>query len=610
MPDIIRERVDLSTTSATKHSSGYRTLDGAMPLPKETAQSPMKFAVVDLFAGPGGLAEGFSAVSDRNGNHPFKIVLSVEKEKAAHSTLLLRTFLRQFEGKFPDEYYAFLKQSTPEPDWENLYPEEWKRANEDAQLLEMGQEESDNVLVGKIDQVRRLYGTNTILIGGPPCQAYSLVGRARNRGIAGYIPEDDPKHFLYKNYIDILNRLRPAAFVMENVKGMLSSSINDGLIFKKVLSDLHSAGDGYRLVSLTPKIRTQADLIEPTLLPTDFIIRSEDFGLPQARHRVIVVGIRKDVLDKPEAARFDQLIPRWTTTATVADVLQGMPKLRSGLSKDDSPTKWGKAVKEAAATVCKAVAFLPHEERETFRARINECAESASKADKPLSRSALRPAKVGPNCSATLTKWLLDPHLGVLPNNETRGHMASDLSRYLYAAVYGELVRVSPKANDFPESLAPEHANWNSGKFADRFRVQLWEHPSTTITSHISKDGHYFIHPDPEQCRSLTVREAARLQTFPDNYYFKGNRTEQFIQVGNAVPPFLAKQIGDALLALLQPPSRESTKASKPAPEAVHVKHLSRAATLSANGQAPVVPSPRRSNRRRGRRSRSPASIR
>ena len=129
--------------------------------------------------------------------------------------------------------------------------------------------------------------------------------------------------------------------------------------------------------------------------------------------------------------------------------------------------------------------------------------------------------------------------------------MSTDLARYLFVSIYGEMTGFSPKASDFPESLAPKHVNWGSGKFADRFRVQLRGQPSTTITCHISKDGHYYIHPDPEQCRSLTVREAARLQTFPDNYLFKGNRTEQYIQVGNAVPPFLAKQIGDAIFCLL-----------------------------------------------------------
>jgi DNA (cytosine-5)-methyltransferase 1 len=130
--------------------------------------------------------------------------------------------------------------------------------------------------------------------------------------------------------------------------------------------------------------------------------------------------------------------------------------------------------------------------------------------------------------------------------------MPSDLARYLFAACYGRIFGVSPKAPDFPEALAPNHRNWESGKFNDRFRVQLADRPSSTITSHIAKDGHYFIHPDPSQCRSLTVREAARLQTFPDNYMFLGNRTEQYVQVGNAVPPFLALQIAKAVLPIFE----------------------------------------------------------
>ena len=125
--------------------------------------------------------------------------------------------------------------------------------------------------------------------------------------------------------------------------------------------------------------------------------------------------------------------------------------------------------------------------------------------------------------------------------------MTSDLARYLFAAVFGRVTDRSPRASEFPAVLAPNHRNWGSEKFTDRFRVQIATRPASTLTSHISKDGHYFIHPDPSQCRSLTVREAARLQTFPDNYFFKGSRTQQYVQVGNAVPPLLALQIAKSL---------------------------------------------------------------
>jgi DNA (cytosine-5)-methyltransferase 1 len=151
----------------------------------------------------------------------------------------------------------------------------------------------------------------------------------------------------------------------------------------------------------------------------------------------------------------------------------------------------------------------------------------------------------------------MDRQLGGVCNHTTRGHMETDLYRYMYAACFADLHGKSPSLQNFPTDLLPDHGNVDralesGSNFSDRFRVQVATRPSTTIVSHISKDGHYYIHPDPMQCRSLTVREAARLQTFPDNYFFCGPRTVQYIQVGNAVPPLLAKQIAEIVLTVLK----------------------------------------------------------
>jgi DNA (cytosine-5)-methyltransferase 1 len=153
--------------------------------------------------------------------------------------------------------------------------------------------------------------------------------------------------------------------------------------------------------------------------------------------------------------------------------------------------------------------------------------------------------------------WFLDQNIGGVCNHSSRAHIGKDLYRYFYAACYARLNGTSPKLKDFPRDLLPAHENVakslsEGNLFQDRFRVQLWDRPSTTITSHISKDGHYYIHPDAKQCRSLTVREAARLQTFPDNYWFTGPRTAQYVQVGNAVPPLMALGIAESVYKMFR----------------------------------------------------------
>lgn len=512
-----------------------------------------EFAIVDLFAGPGGLAEGFTSIRNRDGSRPFRIALSVEKEPSAFATLRLRSFLRQFDNGFPPEYYRFLNGETEEPEWSELYPEEWEAAVHETVMLELGSHSAAAEVDARLERVSRTHRGNVLLIGGPPCQAYSLVGRARNKGTEGYEAGRDHRHFLYKEYIRILKRLMPAAFVMENVKGLLSSSVDGERIFDQVLDDLAAVGNGaYRLVPLMPR---SGQLHVPGFghpPAFDFIVRAEDHGIPQSRHRVIIVGIRKDVAKGLAVDLEANLLPEANAMVTVRDVLRPMPKLRSGLSGgDDGEEAWQNATSTLMRSVAASTSRLPAPMDHAFRRLGQRIAEAVAKARRTNRRESNAYADVGPGCPRELRSWLIDRKLKRFPNNETRSHMQADLGRYFFAALYGRITGASPKAKDFPRYLAPDHKNWKSGKFADRFRVQLWRSPATTITSHISKDGHYFIHPDPAQCRSLTVREAARLQTFPDNYFFKGNRTQQFVQVGNAVPPFLARKIAACLYRIL-----------------------------------------------------------
>jgi DNA (cytosine-5)-methyltransferase 1 len=504
----------------------------------------MPIPVIDLFAGPGGLGEGFSSLLSATGERVFKIKLSIEKDEYAHRTLELRAFFREFlPKKAPDDFYEYLRGKITREELFKRFPIEAKQAANEAWLATLGEKPNDEVdkrikaaLIGE--------NKNWVLIGGPPCQAYSLVGRSRRKADENF--EKDEKHFLYKQYLRILAVHKPPVFVMENVKGLLSAKVKKEGIFEQIRADLEhprfatSLGTKedlkYNFYPLIPTTGEVAGHFEPE----DFVIHSEEFQIPQARHRIIIVGVRSD----REATQ--ELLKPSKIKVTIEQVIEDLPRLRSGLSKEpDFAEKWCDAVHELANTM--------QFENNKVSAKFYEALVSASKrVGADLTRGGNFLAETAkPECHKD---WFVDTKLKGVCNHETRGHIRADLHRYFFAAVFAQENKRSPLLEDFPKTLLPNHANVAAAlketKFNDRFRVQLAGRPSTTVVSHISKDGHYYIHYDPAQCRSLTVREAARLQTFPDNYFFEGERTEQYKQVGNAVPPLLAKQIAEVVAKL------------------------------------------------------------
>ena len=514
--------------------------------PAEPPQLSMQIPVVDIFAGPGGLGEGFSAFgAGADGRHPFKIAVSAEKEANASKTLRLRAFFRQFEhGHVPRSYYDYVAGRITQP-WTESTKAEWKQACDEALQLELGKQEDDERLFGRIRSQALTGDVPWVLIGGPPCQAYSLVGRARNKGVVGYKAEEDPRHFLYRHYLEIIRRFRPSIFVMENVKGILSSRVGGELVFPRILEDLErpggKGGARYRILPLVSSDGTFATCpADPK--PGDFLLKAEQLGVPQARHRVVLLGVREDVpvfnarLMTPSNRRY-----------SVADVIRGLPMLRSSFTDRDDED-WGLLASKVFADAARAAERTQPE----ASARLRDLQQRVLTQRDPGSGSRWTRRAGRGRLPEHLSSWLLDPKVGGQLNHEVRGHMAADLARYAYAAAYANIHGRSPRgAEEFPKALHPSHQNWKSGKFVDRFKVQLWDAPSSTVTSHLSKDGHYFIHPDALQLRSLSVREAARLQTFPDNYFFEGPRSAQFQQVGNAVPPWMARGIAETVHSVL-----------------------------------------------------------
>jgi DNA (cytosine-5)-methyltransferase 1 len=298
--------------------------------------------IVDLFAGPGGLGEGFSSLESGSA---FKILVSAEMEASAHQTLRLRAFYRILKRRGDNalvDYYNFCEGISDIP-YSEKTKQAWSEASSEAQQLTLGNEE-DNAKLTKIIQSANLNITKPwVLIGGPPCQAYSLMGRARNMGKENYRAEEDSRHYLYQEYLKIIQQFKPAIFVMENVKGILSSKVKGKKIFHSILNDLSDPnkalekeeGAGYKIYSLSSTTFFKRGMSPEDINVHNFIVRSEDYGVPQARHRVILFGVREDILTSPS------VLDKVNKVSKVADVISDLPSLRSRLSKEaDGPSLW------------------------------------------------------------------------------------------------------------------------------------------------------------------------------------------------------------------------------------------------------------------------------
>jgi len=397
---------------------------------------------VDLFAGAGGLSEGFVDCG-------FLPVAYIEKDIYSSLTIKTRSAYHYLNKKRRlNIYHEFLRQELSRDELYRMIPDE----NLDTVITdELNEGNSKKLAESIMRNLDSSYDGIDVLIGGPPCQAYSLVGRARDQ----YGKEHDPRNYLYRIYIKFLKTLRPKIFVFENVPGLISAG--NGKLFKDIRKKFHSAGY---------EIKYE-------------LLNAHDFGVLQRRKRIILIGWRREFkLAYPE-------FNKHPVDYLVRDVLLDLPPLHPG-----------------------------------------ESIEYGEYAGPP---------------TGYLLRYGLRKKNDILTLHITRSHNDRDRHIYRMAIEMWRNKRRRLKYTDIPDKYRT-HKNITS--FLDRFKVVADDLPySHTVVAHIAKDGHYYIHPDIMQLRSLSVREAARLQSFPDNYYFEGPRTSKFAQIGNAVPPIMAKKI-------------------------------------------------------------------
>lgn len=411
-----------------------------------------KLTLIDMFSGAGGLSEGFFRAG-------FDIVSHIEMNKYAAMSLETRALFHFLnDNKLEKEYYAYLNGA--------ISRKEFFENNEEfsAQILvEEISEDNVNSLIKMIEQrmadlsIKKIDG----IVGGPPCQAYSHVGRARCPNSM----KADQRNYLYNHYINFLKHFRPNFFVFENVPGM-KDALN-GEVYRDFQQKLEKLNYG---------------LYDP-------ILNAKNFGVPQSRERLIVIGQKADEYSE---IQFGKEKPE----GKVQDHLRDLPKLQPGEGTDD----------------------------------VQEYRKKYKNPPKLLEKKGIRTKKDS------------------LIHHKARNHNDTDRKIYREVINIWRNEKRRMKYNELPEELKSHR---NTRCFQDRFKVVAGDLDySHTIVAHIAKDGHYHIHYDPDQGRSITVREAARLQSFPDNYKFEGSRTSQYTQIGNAVPPLMAEKIAYKILEI------------------------------------------------------------
>ena len=404
---------------------------------------------IDLFAGAGGLSEGFI----RAGFNP---IAHVEMNKDACDTLKTRTSFHYLKDENRiEEYYDYLKQKISRE-------ELWSKIPEDLIKSVINTEISQETLPTIFKNIDNQLGKQKVdlVIGGPPCQAYSVAGRARDpKGMS-----EDPRNHLYKYYVEFLKRYKPKMFVFENVPGILSA--NNGGYLELIFEAVRDAG--YELEKK--------------------VLNAKHFGVLQDRKRVIIIGWKKKL--KLRYPNFEEIEPQYEI---LKDLFSDLPKIKNGQGE------WG------------IVKYVKETNNYLDKYSIRNGVEFTSQ------------------------------HIA-RPNNQ------NDLE--IYKIAVNKWVKEKKRLNydELPESLI-RHSNTKT--FKNRFQVVNHLGVSHTVVAHICADGHYYIHPDIKQNRSITVREAARIQSFPDDYFFEKSRTTAFKQIGNAVPVLMAEGIANKIKEML-----------------------------------------------------------